>query len=141
MQHDSMGSRTGSTPSSTAPSTTSSWTKKFNGNTCKSKSGTRLFMFEFGRHNVNGIHFEGVRRTFSSECCHGRAGGLDYLGTATYQANLSFEALAHMPRLCGRRDITDRMAPLRDQLGVIAPLLEDHLIHMPFWAVAATRLD
>jgi hypothetical protein len=61
---------------------------------------------------------------------------VDYLGTTTYQANLSSEALANMPRLCGRQDIADRMAPLRDQLGVIAPLLENHLIHMPFWAVA-----
>jgi SAM-dependent methyltransferase len=63
------------------------------------------------------------------------------LGTTTYQANLSSEALANMPRLGGRQDIADRLAPLHDQLRVIAPLLENHLIHMPFWAVAGTRLD
>jgi hypothetical protein len=33
------------------------------------------------------------------------------------------------------------MKPLQDQLRVIAPLLENHRVHMPFWAVAATRLD
>jgi SAM-dependent methyltransferase len=55
---------------------------------------------------------------------------IDYLGTT----------LANMPRLCGRQDIADRMAPLQDQLRVIAPPLENHLLHRPFWAVAATRL-
>jgi len=34
----------------------------------------------------------------------------------------------------------DRMKPLQDRLRVIAPLLENHRVHMPFWTVAATRL-
>jgi SAM-dependent methyltransferase len=106
-----------------------------------SKHGARLFTFEFGRHNVNGIHFEGLPADNFERVLPRSGWRVDYLGTTTYQANLSSEALANMPRLCGRQDIADRMAPLRDQLGVIAPLLENHLIHMPFWAVAATRLD
>jgi hypothetical protein len=46
-----------------------------------------------------------------------------------------------MSRVSGMHDIADRMKPLQDQLRVIAPLLENHRVHMPFWAVAATRLD
>jgi hypothetical protein len=30
---------------------------------------------------------------------------------------------------------------VRERLAVIGPLLENQLVHMPFWAVAATRVD
>jgi len=33
------------------------------------------------------------------------------------------------------------MRALQDRLRVIGPLLENHRVHMPMWAVAATRLD
>jgi SAM-dependent methyltransferase len=105
------------------------------------KPGARLFMFEFGRHNVNGIHFKGLPADNFERLLPRSGWRIDYLGTTTYQANLSFEALANMARLCGRQDIADRLAPLQDQLRVIAPLLENHVIHMPFWAVAGTRLE
>jgi SAM-dependent methyltransferase len=105
------------------------------------KPGARLFMFEFGRHNVNGVHFEGLPADNFERVLPRSGWRIDYLGTTTYRANLSSEVLANMPRLCGRRHIAERMAPLQDQLRVIAPLLENHLLHMPFWAVAAARLD
>jgi SAM-dependent methyltransferase len=104
------------------------------------KPRARLFVFEFGRHNVNGIQFEGIAADNFERVLPRTGWRIDYLGTTTYQDNLSSEALANMPRLCGRQDIADRLAPLRDQLRVIAPLLEKPLLHMPFWAVAATRL-
>ncbi len=98
-------------------------------------------MFEFGRHNVNGVHFEGLPAGNFERVLPLSGWRIDYLGTTTYQANLSPETLANMSRASGRHDIADRMKPLEDQLRVISPLLENHRVHMPFWAVAATRLD
>jgi SAM-dependent methyltransferase len=105
------------------------------------KPGARLFMFEFGRHNVNGVHFNGLAADNFERVLRPSGWRIDYLGTTTYQANLSPEIIANMSQVCGRQDLADRMKPLQDQLRVIAPLLEDHRIHMPFWAVAATRVD
>lgn len=105
------------------------------------RAGARLFMFEFGRHNVNGIHFEGLPADNFERVLPNSGWRIDYLGTTTYQANLSPEALANMAQVSGRYDIAERMKPLQDQIRVIAPLLENHLVHMPFWAVAAGRLD
>ncbi len=105
------------------------------------RRGARLFMFEFGRHNVNGIHFEGLSADSFERVLPSSGWRIDYLGTSTYQANLSPDTFASMSRLAGPGDIADRMKPLEDQLRVIAPLLDNHLVHMPFWAVVATRLD
>ncbi len=105
------------------------------------KPRARLFMFEFGQHNVNGVHFEGLAADNFERVLPPSGWRIDYLGTTTYQANLSPETLADMSRVGGREDIADRMKPLQDQLRVIAPLLENHRVHLPFWAVAATRLD
>jgi SAM-dependent methyltransferase len=105
------------------------------------KPRARLFMFEFGRHNVNGVHFEGLPADNFERVLPPSGWRIDYLGTTTYEANLSPETLANMSRVSGRHDIADRMKPLQEQLRVIAPLLENHRVHMPFWAVAATRLD
>jgi SAM-dependent methyltransferase len=105
------------------------------------KPRARLFMFEFGRHNVNGIQFEGLTADNFERVLPSSGWRIDYLGTTTYQANLSPETLANMSRVGGSQDIADRMKPLQDQLRVIAPLLEHHLVHMPFWAVSATRLE
>jgi SAM-dependent methyltransferase len=105
------------------------------------KPAARLFMFEFGRHNVNGVHFEGLPADNFERVLQPSGWRIDYLGTTTYQANVSPETLPNMSRAGGIRNIADIMSPLHDQLRVIAPLLENHRIHMPFWAVAATRLD
>ena len=105
------------------------------------KPGARLFMFECGRHNVNGIHFEGLPADNFERVLPLSGWRIDYLGTTTYQANLSLETFSNMSQVSGRSDIADRMKPLQDQLRVIAPLLENHRVHLPFWAVVAARLD
>jgi SAM-dependent methyltransferase len=104
------------------------------------RRGARLFMFEFGRHNVNGIHFEGLPVNNFERLLPASGWRIDYLGTTTYQANFGPETIAEVSRMSGRKSIAERMRPLQDQLRVISPLLEDHRVHMPFWAVAATRL-
>jgi hypothetical protein len=51
------------------------------------------------------------------------------------------ETLAHMESMGSNPAWERRMKPLQDQLAVIGPLLDDYRVHMPIWAVAATRID
>jgi SAM-dependent methyltransferase len=107
-----------------------------------SKPGARLFMFEFGCHNVNGIQWgflgaENFERVLGAGGWH-----LDYLGTSTYQARFGPETLAKMARVSHTDSAwMDRTKLMQEQLAVIGPLLKDHLVHIPIWVVAATRVD
>jgi hypothetical protein len=38
-------------------------------------------------------------------------------------------------------DMAVRFMPRQDRLKTIGPLLDNHRVHFPIWAVAATRLD
>lgn len=108
------------------------------------KPAARLFMFEFGCHNVNGIQWMGLPAENFERVLGAGGWRLDYLGTSTYQARFGPETMANMQRLGAGADSdnwSQRMKPLQDRLAVIGPLLNDHLVHMPVWAVAATRLD
>jgi hypothetical protein len=33
------------------------------------------------------------------------------------------------------------MQPIKEQLHVLGPLLDDYRVHFPVWSVVATRLD
>jgi SAM-dependent methyltransferase len=105
------------------------------------KPGARLFMFEFGRHNVNGLQWEGLPADNFRRVLPAAGWRIDFLGTTTYQANFSPETFEAMSQINQRPDLAERMKPLQDQLRIIEPLLENHRVHMPFWSVAATRLD
>ncbi len=106
------------------------------------KPGARLFMFEFGRHNVNGIQWEGLPAENFERVLSAAGWRLDYLGTSTYLTVFGPETFAYMNEQAGARAaMTQRMAPLQHQLEIIAPLLENHRLHMPVWAVIATRQD
>jgi SAM-dependent methyltransferase len=105
------------------------------------KPGARLFMFEFGRHNVNGVQWEGLPSDNFQRVLPAAGWRIDYLGPTTYQGNFNPEFFAHVTEVTGGGDLAERMKPLREQMNVIAPLLENHRVHMPFWAVNATRLD
>ncbi|MEB3980049.1 class I SAM-dependent methyltransferase [Mycobacterium sp. 663a-19] len=107
------------------------------------KPGARLFMFEFSRHNVNGIEFEGVPAD-NFERVLGAAGWrVDYVGASTYVGIFGPETLAFMTAMMeSRTERAQRFKELQDRLRVIEPLLDDnHRVHMPAWAVAATRRD
>jgi len=41
----------------------------------------------------------------------------------------------------GREDLVAGVRALAERFAILQPLLEDNLVHMPFWAVTATRLD
>ena len=106
------------------------------------RPAARLFMFEFGRHNVNGVQWAGLPADNFERVLSAAGWHLDYLGTSTYLARFGPETVANMEKLSdAENDWAERMKPLQDQLAVIGPLLENNVVHMPIWAVAATRLD
>ncbi len=106
------------------------------------KPGARLFMFEFGRHNVNGVQFDGLPADNFERVLGAGGWRVDYLGTSTYVGIFRPETLAFMQQMMGSDpDMAKRFEPLQERLKVLAPLLDNHRVHMPVWAVAATRLD
>lgn len=105
------------------------------------RPGARLFMFEFGRHNVNGLQFDGLPTDNFQRVLTAAGWRLDHLGTSTYVARFAPETLANMAAMGSDSDWAERMKPLQERLAVIGPLLDDYRVHMPIWAVAATRAD
>jgi SAM-dependent methyltransferase len=104
------------------------------------KPGARLFMFEFGAHNVNGFQ---MPRSLSEDDFRQvlPEGGweITYLGTTTYQVNMSVE---HFEAMAARNpDMVERIKPVLDRFRVIEPWLDDGRAYAPFWEVHATRVD
>ena len=105
------------------------------------RPGARLYMFEFGRHNVNGVQWEGLPAD-NFERVLGAAGWrLDYLGTSTYVGRFAPETITRMQSMSANADWAERMKPLQDRLQVIASMVDDNRVHVPVWSVVATRLD
>lgn len=106
------------------------------------KPGARLFMFEVGRHNVNGLQPEGLPAENFDRVLPAAGWRIDHLGTTTYQATFSPETFAHLANeMNDDSGWEERMKPMQEQLQIIAPLLKNNRVHMPVWAVTATRLD
>jgi SAM-dependent methyltransferase len=100
------------------------------------KPGARLYMFEFGRHNVNGFSLpNGIPEDNFRRILPEGGWNITYLGPTTYQANLNLRTVevvaANNPE----------GIPFLDGLRAIAPLLVDDRLHAPFWEVHATRAD
>lgn len=67
---------------------------------------------------------------------------IDHLGTTTYQSNMNPEAFAMMCAHAGDAQFAERMRPVLDRLTTIEPLLDNHVVvHMPVWALVASRTD
>ncbi len=105
------------------------------------KPGARLFMFEFGTHNVNGWVWDGLPTANFEQSLPTAGWRLDYLGTTTYQATFSADTFARMAEAQPQADWRKRLEPVRQRFNVIEPLLEQHRVHLPFWMVHATRMD
>jgi SAM-dependent methyltransferase len=106
------------------------------------KPGARLFMFEFGRHNVNGLQFDGLPADNFERVLGPSGWRLDYVGTSTYVGVFRPETLAFMTTMMSTNPaMAARFTPFQDRLKTLEPLLENHRVHFPIWAVAATRLD
>jgi SAM-dependent methyltransferase len=106
------------------------------------KPGARLFMFEFGRHNVNGLQFDGLPADNFEQVFGSNGWRVDHVGTSTYVGNFRPETLEFLTSMMNANpDMAVRFGLLQDRMKIIGPLLDDHRVHFPIWAVAATRLD
>jgi SAM-dependent methyltransferase len=105
------------------------------------KPGARLFMFEFGRHNVNGVQFDGLPADNFERVLGAGGWRVDHVGTSTYVGIFNPQTIDFMNQMLFQPAMAERMRRLQDRLKVIAPLLDNYRVHMPIWAVAATRLD
>ncbi|MBW0018392.1 MAG: class I SAM-dependent methyltransferase [Mycobacterium sp.] len=104
------------------------------------KPGARLYMFEFGEHDVNG--FKMIRslseRDFRDVL---PVGGweITYLGKTTYQVNISAEQIEMMAQR--NPDMAAQSQELLERFRAIEPWLEGGRAHAGFWEVHATRVD
>ncbi|KAA1252104.1 class I SAM-dependent methyltransferase [Mycobacterium simiae] len=107
------------------------------------KPGARLYMFEFGQHNVNGVQWPGIPADNFQRVLGASGWRIDYLGGTTIQARFLPQAFEAMSTVNSghQEEILQRMQPLVRQLRVLEPLLHDHRVHLPAWSVVATRLD
>lgn len=109
------------------------------------RPGARLFLFEAGCHNVNGWQLDGQQPDVFVPLLAAAGWRVDHFSATSYQGrfdpNSFTEALAMMEAL-GRQDLMDGVRALQQRFGVLQPLLDDeNLVHMPFWAISATRVD
>jgi hypothetical protein len=104
------------------------------------KPGARLYMFEFGEHNVNGFK---MLRSLSEKDFRDvlPLGGweITYLGTTTYQVNMSAETIEMMA--ARNPDMADQVEDMLARFHAMEPWLVDGRLHAPFWEVHATRVD
>ncbi len=104
------------------------------------KPGARLYMFEFGEHNVNG--FTMLRSLSQADFRHVLPMGgweITYLGTTTYQVNLSVQTIEMMA--ARNPDMAEQVQSLLERFRAMEPWLVNGRVHAPFWEVHATRVD
>lgn len=103
------------------------------------RPGARLFMYEFGCHNVNGIVSPAGIPADTFESLMSQTGWqLSYLGTTTYIGTVAATAMDTANASAEVREMLDKMvAPLR----AVEPFLVDGRVHYPFWEVHATRAN
>lgn len=103
------------------------------------KPGARLYMFEFGQHDVNGFT---MMRSLSESDFRDvlPVGGweITYLGPTTYLVNISAEQIEMMAaRNAGMAEQTGDMLK---RFRAMEPWLVNGRVHAPFWEVHATRV-
>lgn len=108
------------------------------------RPGARLFMFEAGRHNVNGWQLDGMQPELFAPLLAAAGWRVDHIGTTTYQGSFdpnSFAEMLALVQAMDRPDLADGIRALHDRFTTLQPLLgDDNLVHMPFWSVTATRV-
>jgi SAM-dependent methyltransferase len=104
------------------------------------KPGARLYMFEFGGHDVNGFT---MMRSLSESDFRDvlPLGGweITYLGTTTYQVQMSAETIQRMAER--NPDMAERAESLLARFRAMEPWLVNDRVHAPFWEVHATRVN
>jgi SAM-dependent methyltransferase len=104
------------------------------------KPGARLYMFEFGEHNVNGFK---MLRSLSENDFRDvlPAGGweITHLGPTTYQVNMSAETIKLMAER--NPDMAEGAEDMLQRYQAMEPWLVNGRVHAGFWEVHATRVD
>lgn len=103
--------------------------------------GARLFMFELGRHNLNGLQFDGLPADSFNRLLNANGWRTDYLGTSTYVGTFGPRALEFLSQMDSTDGVAPQMKSLPDQLARLRPQLQNDRVHLPMWSVAATRVD
>ncbi|OBA82655.1 methyltransferase [Mycobacterium sp. 1164966.3] len=104
------------------------------------KSGARLYMFEFGEHDVNGFKmFRSLSENNFREVLPLGGFEITYLGTTTYQVNISAETIEMMA--ARNPDVAEQAAEMLKQFRAMEPWLVNGRLHAPFWEVHARRVD
>jgi SAM-dependent methyltransferase len=104
------------------------------------KPGARLYMFEFGEHNVNGVTMpRSLTEADFRQVLPGAGWQIDYLGPTTYQANISVDTFEMMA--ARNPDMAEQIQPLVERIRTIEPWLVNGRVHMPFWEVHASRVE
>ena len=104
------------------------------------KPGARLYMFEFGEHDVNGFK---MMRSLSEDdfrqVLPPAGWEITYLGPTTYLVNLSVQTIEMMA--ARNPDMADQVQPMLERFRAMEPWLVNGRVHAPFWEVHATRVD
>jgi SAM-dependent methyltransferase len=104
------------------------------------KPGARLYMFEFGAHDVNG--FKMLRSLSEDDFTQVLPLGgweITYLGPTTYQVNMSSEQIEMMA--ARTPDMAEQAQSMLERFRAMEPWLVNGRVHAPFWEVHATRMD
>lgn len=104
------------------------------------KPGARLYMFEFGEHDVNG--FKMVRSLSEDDfrlVLPPAGWEITYLGPTTYLVNLSAEQIEMMA--ARNPDMAEQAQTVLERFRAMEPWLQGGRVHAPFWEVHATRVD
>lgn len=108
------------------------------------RPGARLFMFENGCGNVNGLDLEGLRPENFEQILPAAGWRIDHIGTATLQSVYSPEVFEHMFSVLEQLDrLEDAVLfqPWLERLRILEPLLDNYQVHTPALVVSATRLE
>lgn len=108
------------------------------------KPGARLFMFENGRGNINGVDLEGLPADNFEQILPAAGWRIDHIGTATLQSIYSPEVFEHMFSVLeqlNRLEDAVLLQPWLERLQILEPLLDNYRVHTPAWVVNATRMD
>ena len=104
------------------------------------KPGARLYMFEFGAHDVNGFT---MMRSLSEndfrDVLPAAGWEITYLGPTTYLVNISAEQIESMA--ARNPDMAERAESMVERFRAMEPWLVNGRVHAPFWEVHATRVD
>lgn len=104
------------------------------------KPGARLYMFEFGEHNVNGFKMlRSLSENDFRDVLPAAGWEITYLGPTTYQVNISAESIEMMA--ARNPDMAAEAQKMLERFRVMEPWLEGARVHAPFWECHATRVD